>query len=1163
VVDYFFLLILLPIAGLAIFHVETGKLRLPTNKEVIAISFSILLLVIPPSFSIQPAYADNTIKNIIKIQEIYPADTAFFDYTFLPQVSDINKTMVYMSFSHTGDTDNTDTFRSWKLIDNQTLRLQGEDTASGNIALEFMATIIEYEGDMNIQHLERITGSGESEGEKSNTIPTALNLTNSMITYHGKHQNFSETTVGDEEYTRIRIIDSTNWGWLVGNTPNQSPTIDLVDVVDWNQNDIFAQRGLVTMTGTTVTVSPPTAIDRDRTLLMLTWFCIETCPSDADVDQMGVRGTINLADDMVFERDDGAGSDVGIAWEIIEFPATFLRVHHETTTMADSVFTITDALSFNVTDYDKTVVFTAGGTPFGYGTGETTDNSSGDINLFMFWIYLIDNESVFMQRDDSAGDLTIDYQVVEFLEPTFPEATQDQNVIKQIITQQNTFTAGNDSQDYTISPALVNVNKTIAFVTMRNSQSETIPEVSKSWEIIDENTFRVYGSNSPSVTNAGMNFTLTLIEFDTQSPIFVQQDHVQYAEARADVPIQMAISPVNTTNSFILQQGLNLNDAEGSDQDPSWGAEEFSRIRLVNGSQWEHDVDLPQDVIETLIRTQIIDWNQNDIFVQRSVDTLTGTLLEINPPTSVPSNRTALFATYKTSSGNLTAHPSNSSISGHINTTGTLIFEREVTGSDISISWEILTFPQDYAFVHKGIASQAGTVSNSTDIFDSSTVISNSTNTIPMGTIGVPQGYGNGRGSNTIASGFNSTTAQITLENTTAVRIIRDDSTGTFDLGYQIIEFLPLAFNVTVAQDFILNLTDTSTALDDQALGINKTETDVTSAVDLAINFDIFKSLGDVSTVNDNVIVNISSILITNQSDIVLATDNVFLNITKLVNDIATTNDTVTITNIIPLLINASENTVTALDSVFIFVNTTVPPTPPPTGGGGSTFQPDPPTLSPVRLIGLDVNSELLFVQPASQIPSDFLITWFGTTQEDVKIVNIEPSEGFASFNDWFVYTTPETLDITTTEGFENRFPTDPRSELNQALNAFQVIAPRNACLGQLENEITASCLNPILYEIPLEFEFDVKGAKFKQQHIVLIDARIPEACESFIDSVICFIQENWIALSAILLFFIIIVGITKRKTRKVKTVHIIRSRDIDQLGEGRTSRKFKKLRRK
>ena len=213
-------------------------------------------------------------------------------------------------------------------------------------------------------------------------------------------------------------------------------------------------------------------------------------------------------------------------------------------------------------------------------------------------------------------------------------------------------------------------------------------------------------------------------------------------------------------------------------------------------------------------------------------------------------------------------------------------------------------------------------------------------------------------------------------------------------------------------------------------------------------------------------------------------------------------------------------------------------------------------------MVGLSVGSEVISVLPASEVPSDFQITWFGLESEDVTLVSISPFEGFQDFQSWFQYTTPELLNIQTTEGFENRFATDPRSNLHQATSDFKVIAPRNACVGELENEITSLCLNPILYNIDLEFVFSVKGAEFKQIHTVQIDARTPEVCD-IICQMTLFLMENAIALLAMAIVFVIIMGILKRKRRKVRTVHIIRSRDIDTLGNSRTARKFKNLKKK
>jgi hypothetical protein len=708
------------------------------------------------------------------------------------------------------------------------------------------------------------------------------------------------------------------------------------------------------------------------------------------------------------------------------------------------------------------------------------------------------------------------------------------NTIRQVQEINGTYPVSVSTFDVSISPPLERLDKSMAFLTFAHSQQNLHSDTFRSWNFTALDTLTIYGNDFSPSANTAVSFHGTIFEYNDESCMFAQHLEFNMTELLPEGEFEISIpTAINSTTSFII--GSVRHDGV----DSTIGTEEFTRWRILNSTFYGIEVgDTPNDG-NTIYHTTIVDANVTNVSVQRGQGELPlgETIDTITPPLSFIKNQTLLFVSFKTT-GDLSQDPDDVAISATINGANEILVQRaDSSSNEVQYNWELIELESGLATVQHFNGSQASGTGLSFEKIP--VAITNLNNSWAIGTVFTPFGYGNARSDTGTTGAFDRSTATITLENTTDVELIRLDSVGSFDVGLQVIEWTDVNNSVALL------------------LG------DVASAVDSAINFDVFKSLGDVSTVNDNVILNLSTAFITNQSDIVLATDNVFLNITKFVSDDVNATDNVIISKIIPLLINASDNTVTALDSVFLFLNTTIPPTPPPTGSGGSTFQPDPPTLSPVRLIGLDVNSELLFVQPASQIPSDFLITWFGTTQEDVKITNIEPSEGFASFNDWFVYTTPETLDISTTEGFENRFPTDPRSELNQALNAFQVIAPRNECIGSAQDEITASCLNPILYEIPMEFEFDVKGAKFKTQHIVQIDARLPEACGLIFDAVICFIEDNWIILAVLALLFIIIVGVTKRKRRKVKTVHIIRSRDIDQLGEGRTSRKFKKLRRK
>src|SRR3990172_9173655 len=293
-----------------------------------------LIIVIPLIFLgitqllLIEAGAVNTIKQIIKIENSYPADASSAVYVIDPPLTDIDKSFVFLSFSHAGEADHSDTFRSWELIDANTLRIYGESTATGNLAENFVAMIVEYEGDIDIQHSSRTWATSESEGEKSVTI-SAVNTTNTMVVSKGHDHDADETTIGSEELDRIRLLTSTTWGQLIFDTPNSSPQNNLVDIIDWNQDDIFVQRGILTMSSgsATATVVPATDVIKSRTVLLVTYTCGTGCGTTEAPDDILLRATLDASSppDIDFARV-GTEDDIQIAWELIEFPEDFALI---------------------------------------------------------------------------------------------------------------------------------------------------------------------------------------------------------------------------------------------------------------------------------------------------------------------------------------------------------------------------------------------------------------------------------------------------------------------------------------------------------------------------------------------------------------------------------------------------------------------------------------------------------------------------------------------------------------------------------------------------------------------------------------------------------------------------------------------------------------------
>jgi len=751
------------------------------NKIIL---YSILLAVLLIPISLNEVYAANTIKQVIKIEDIYPADVSSADFTIDPPLTDLAKTFTFISFSHTGEEDHSDTFRSWEIIDSNTLRIYGESTASGNNAEEFIAYIIEYEGDVVVQHSSRTWATSESAGEKSVTI-SAVTPAETMVISKGHDHDAAETTIGSEELDRIRLLTSTTWGQLIFDNPNSSPQNNLVDIVDWNDSSILVQRGILTMSSgsATATVVPATDIDRTRTMLLVTYTCGTGCATSEAADDIMLRATLdtNPTPDIDFTRV-GTEDDLQIAWELIEFPSTFVRVQYGSDTLGDGTTVTTDAITA-VADFDKSIVISTVGTPFGWGGGSASSTVDGAIDRGMVDIHLDDNDLVQMERGDGTGTNIIEYEVIEFLEPTFAENPQGSNTLLQIVKIEDTFTAGNSFQDYVISPALTNIDKTAILFSMNSTNigEGDSSAYTKSWEIIDENTFRVWGSGT--ATNLAADFLATIVEYDSSSPVFTQYDQLQELEDLDDNTRTMAISPVNTTGSIFRIMGTTMEDG-----DPTFGAEEFARITLTGSTSWLKETDEIQDEDEVVTRVQITDFNSNGIFVQRGTGSLAGTTTSISPPIDVDREDSVLVVNFMTSSGTLSEDPADTGISATLDASlpTDIVIQRNTAGSAIQFSWEIITFPPGAITVQHGVHHQNAGTANAT-----STIIPVADIDLALAT-GTVESFccrSMGRGSSTTINDFDSISGKITLDAVDTVRLVRGDDQGSWDVGFQVVAF--------------------------------------------------------------------------------------------------------------------------------------------------------------------------------------------------------------------------------------------------------------------------------------------------------------------------------------------------------------------------------------
>jgi len=279
-----------------------------------------------------------------------------------------------------------------------------------------------------------------------------------------------------------------------------------------------------------------------------------------------------------------------------------------------------------------------------------------------------------------------------------------------------------------------------------------------------------------------------------------------------------------------------------------------------------------------------------------------------------------------------------------------------------------------------------------------------------------------------------------------------------------------------------LDLTDTVTSLDDESFVVDKSAVDISQAIDVGTVFNITKVNVDVVVVIDQVNSDVFTVFNITATDLTTILDQVETQVvvTKEFIDIVSTSDLVDIDKIIQIVIT---DIVTVSDPNLAIIVTPVLPPSGGGGGGGTT-----PLTGFQRLIGLNIDSEVIGVQPSDNVPSDFEITVFGEQTSAIFITGLITQPEFAT---WFQFgDEPRELDFDVTVN-QDRTSNDPTRIQNVALDDFVLTAPDISCALLDPFAPPQPCIDPILYEIPVEFEFAKGGVTFHEDHIIVVDGRI------------------------------------------------------------------------
>lgn len=387
-----------------------------------------VLLLIPMS-----VYADNSIKQIINVGGTFVSGSDQQDFNLPTSVSSLDKSVIFLTFRHEGEGIMKDWVRSYELLDTSTIRIYGgSETATENIETPFEGYVIEFTADSEVEvqkgnfAVEAFLPEGEFE------IPingSAITPSTSILVWNGFDNDNDDTTYGIEEQMRTRILNSTHIGVFVFDTPNDAPNNLKWQIVDFNNASFAVQRGIGSLPSgdSEDTITPPTAINQSRTLL-LTSFATDS-EFEPDPDEYSMSATM-VANDIVIDRDDpscesGEGTcEIAYAWEIVEFPADFATIRHEVVidnieTGSDVQQTIDDTIPSvgNFTNSMAIGTVQAVGNGWGFPISSTP---AGSWDRDTYTIELLDSTTVRLITEDGQEESEIAYQVIEF----FPQAIQ-------------------------------------------------------------------------------------------------------------------------------------------------------------------------------------------------------------------------------------------------------------------------------------------------------------------------------------------------------------------------------------------------------------------------------------------------------------------------------------------------------------------------------------------------------------------------------------------------------------------------------------------------------------------------------------------------------------------------------------------------------------------
>jgi hypothetical protein len=327
---------------------------------------------------------------------------------------DLSRAFHVITYRHTASSQHAATFKSSAITSATQLTIFGS-TAVTNIAVPFEYTIIELTPTSpTVVQRRAVTinaGQGGPGTPVTDTLPVAVVPGQTMLLHQGHNHNAGETTIGNEELDRVRLVSGTSWEVEIGAAPNTGPQNNRVELVQWDTGFVAnVQRGLATLgtTATTLTVTPPAAVDRTRTLLFVSFREGTGSATSEPPSQIGLFATLNASNQIAFARQ-ATGPALEIAWELVQFQPGSASVQHVDMPVATGVTTTTATIG-SVTPA-QTVALGTVSTPFGHSGAQASSTTNGNINTAQFTVSLDNATTVRVTRGTGTGTARVGVQL--------------------------------------------------------------------------------------------------------------------------------------------------------------------------------------------------------------------------------------------------------------------------------------------------------------------------------------------------------------------------------------------------------------------------------------------------------------------------------------------------------------------------------------------------------------------------------------------------------------------------------------------------------------------------------------------------------------------------------------------------------------------------------